>query len=196
MPRNRKSLLLLMIIFLSIAVLALPRRSTADSNFLPLVANGQGTPSIDGTITPTPSATATLPQSTKPSTATTTATSSPTGTSTTTSTGTSTRTPTPTATLVPGGSVITVTVGSNFFSPSVVPIQPGDTVVWQRVSGSHNMAADDNSFRLGQGPNGDVGIGWTTVSRTFTETGTFGYYCQLHGGPGGVDMAGTITVGN
>ena len=30
--------------------------------------------------------------------------------------------------------------------------------------------------------------------RTFTTPGTFRYYCQVHGGPNGVGMSGTVTV--
>jgi plastocyanin len=186
MHRNPKSLLVVLLLSVAILVAALPRRSTADS-FLPLVLSGQG------------AATATLIPPTVPGTITATPTASPTNTATNTPTSpaTSTQTPTPTSTSpAPSGSVITVTVGNNFFAPAAVTINPGDTVVWQRLSGFHNVAADDNSFRLGEPPNGGAGSNWTTVSRTFTDPGTFGYYCEIHGSPGGVDMAGTITVAN
>src|SRR5437868_11577241 len=33
-----------------------------------------------------------------------------------------------------------------------------------------------------------------TVQNTFTETGTFHYYCDVHGGPGGLGMSGTVVV--
>jgi plastocyanin len=87
-------------------------------------------------------------------------------------------------------------VGNNFFSPDPANINVGDTVVWRRTSGFHNMKADDGSFRLGEDPAGNPGSSWITASRTFTEAGTFGYFCEIHGGQGGLGMAGTITVGN
>ena len=31
-------------------------------------------------------------------------------------------------------------------------------------------------------------------SFTFTQSGTFPYYCEYHGDKGGVDMAGTVVV--
>ena len=33
-----------------------------------------------------------------------------------------------------------------------------------------------------------------SVSRTFNTPGVYSYYCDLHGGPGGVGMSGTVTV--
>jgi plastocyanin len=33
-----------------------------------------------------------------------------------------------------------------------------------------------------------------TFTHTFTSPGTFPYHCQVHGGPGGIGMSGTITV--
>jgi plastocyanin len=74
------------------------------------------------------------------------------------------------------------------FVPSIVKIRPGDTVVWKRVAGFHNVYADDGSF--GNQPSDS----WTHFSHTFTMPGTAGYYCQVHGGPGGVGMAGMVIV--
>ena len=66
------------------------------------------------------------------------------------------------------------------FEPTELRIAPGDTVVWRNNGGSHNVAADDQSFRNGA-PDSSA---WT-FSRTFTQAGTVGYYCEPHGGPGG-----------
>ena len=38
-----------------------------------------------------------------------------------------------------------------------------------------------------------VGSAWV-VSRTFNTPGMYRYYCDLHGGPNGVGMSGTVTV--
>jgi plastocyanin len=123
-----------------------------------------------------------------------TSTPSPTGTlPTPTATTTGTAIPaTPTATRTP--MTATVEVRDNFFIPDPITIFVGNTVTWVRVEGFHNVRAEDGSFRLGETPDGDPGSTWTTVSHTFTQPGTFRYYCEAHGGPGGGGMAGTIIV--
>jgi plastocyanin len=96
-----------------------------------------------------------------------------------------------------------VTALSNMsFSPKSLSINAGDTVTFKNGGGSHNVASDPGSvttFRCangcdGAGGNGNVsGADWSaTVS--FPTAGTIRYYCQAHGGPGGVGMSGTITV--
>ncbi|MGQ0799815.1 MAG: cupredoxin domain-containing protein [Pseudomarimonas sp.] len=82
-----------------------------------------------------------------------------------------------------------VSVISFRYEPAELTIQPGDTVVWRNTGGVHNVVADDNSFT-----NGDVSSAAWTYSRTFTTAGQIGYYCAPHGGPGGIGMAGRITV--
>jgi plastocyanin len=84
------------------------------------------------------------------------------------------------------------------FSPSTLTIQAGDTVTWMNFGGSHNVAADDGSFRCSNGcddtgGNGAIsGASWT-FTRTFNTPGTIGFHCQNHGSPG-AGMFGTITV--
>ncbi|MCC9078157.1 plastocyanin/azurin family copper-binding protein [Litorilinea aerophila] len=83
---------------------------------------------------------------------------------------------------------ITVRVGDNFFEPALITVNVGDTVTWVRESGIHSVTADDGSFEQPLGGN------WSTFSHTFTQAGTFRYYCEAHGGPNGVGMAGTVIV--
>ncbi|HEY0661319.1 MAG TPA: FG-GAP-like repeat-containing protein [Lysobacter sp.] len=96
-----------------------------------------------------------------------------------------------------------VTAQSNFtFSPNNLTIDAGDTVTFQNGGGFHNVTSDPGSvttFRCangcdGAGGNGNLsGASWSaTVS--FPTAGTIGYFCEAHGSPGGVGMAGTITV--
>jgi len=82
-----------------------------------------------------------------------------------------------------------VSVISFRYEPAELTIQPGDTVVWRNTGGVHNVVADDNSFT-----NGAVSSAAWTYSRTFTTAGQVGYYCAPHGAPGGIGMAGRITV--
>ncbi len=86
---------------------------------------------------------------------------------------------------------VTVSNTNNTYAPAVVFIQPGDTVTWTFAGGPmpHNVQADDGSF---QSP--VLSTPWT-FSWVFPTAGVFGYYCVLHGGPGGVGMAGEVIVG-
>ncbi|MEW5764626.1 MAG: PKD domain-containing protein [Acidobacteriota bacterium] len=89
---------------------------------------------------------------------------------------------------------VSVTVGNFFFSPSVVSLNPGDQVRWTWAGGSHSTTS-------GTCPGGicsrdgiwDSGVKTSgTFSRTFTEPGSFPYYCTLHGDSmtGRVDVSG------
>ena len=202
MNTHPKTVLALVALLLSVAIIVTPVLTTrlmADTNYLPLVANGAGhgtnTPTLVTTQPGTPTAsatvvtaTATIPTGTGTVTPTATI---PTATATITDTATNTPVPTATPTELPGPTTITVTVGNNFYSPSSAQIKPGDTVVWVRSAGFHNVLADDNGFRLGE-PNGDPSDTWTSVSRTFTQTGTIPYHCEVHG----LSMSGTVVVGS
>ena len=78
---------------------------------------------------------------------------------------------------------------SDYFSPSQLTIQEGDTVRWMgRVDlefDGHNVVAEDHSFKSGPLAN------LRTYSFTFTQAGVYPYRCNLHHGE---TMAATITV--
>jgi plastocyanin len=76
------------------------------------------------------------------------------------------------------------------FSPKTVTVNTGEMVTWNNGGGIHNVHFDDNSFVMP--PTAQSGA-WS-VSRTFNTPGTFRYYCDLHGGPNGVGMSGTVWV--
>ncbi len=98
-----------------------------------------------------------------------------------------------------GAAADTITVEvhhSSFMVASPVPgegsphatINLGDTVRWVWMAGFHSVTSDDNIF--------DSGIHETpfTYEYTFNDPGLFPYYCAVHGGSGGIGMAGTVTV--
>jgi plastocyanin len=70
------------------------------------------------------------------------------------------------------------------FQPPSVSVTVGDTVTWtNQDSEGHTASLDDGSKStelLGQGESGSI---------TFTEAGTFGYFCRPHPG-----MRGTVVV--
>jgi len=65
---------------------------------------------------------------------------------------------------------------SNFaFSPAVITIKAGQTVVWTNEDTvAHNVVADDNSWKSPDISNG------ATFSHTFTAAGTYSYHCSIH----------------
>lgn len=79
----------------------------------------------------------------------------------------------------------TVSVGDNFYSPRSVTINIGDTITWtNNGSADHSATADNGSFDTGVfGPGG-------SRSHTFTQAGTFDYFCTVHGQA----QSGTVTV--
>ncbi len=85
----------------------------------------------------------------------------------------------------------TVTAKSdNTFMPDPVTVTVGEKVTWNNGGGTHNVHFDDNSFVQ---PMMVDSTAWS-VSRTFTTTGSFRYYCEAHGAQGGLGMSGTVTV--
>jgi plastocyanin/glucose/arabinose dehydrogenase len=84
-----------------------------------------------------------------------------------------------------------VSVQDNFFSPDEITINVGDTIEWVSTGTTfaHNVVADDGSFDSGVPTSSAF-----TFSVTFDEPGTYQYYCELHGAPGGIGMSGVIIV--
>lgn len=70
---------------------------------------------------------------------------------------------------------VRVTVHNFEISPAVVNIQPGDTVIWTNIGGTHNVASEDGTtFR------NDPTIAPWTFSHTFNTPGSFPYHCEVH----------------
>lgn len=84
---------------------------------------------------------------------------------------------------------ITITDNSSAFSPSAITVDPGESVcwTWSETSLPHNIRADDGSYTSGPPENRG------TFQRTFSEPGTYGYHCQVHGSPT-AGMRGTVIV--
>ncbi len=82
--------------------------------------------------------------------------------------------------------------GGNRFDPTQVTIQAGQTVKWTWPSGSiqHNVKPDAVEPTI----SGPLVNGPHEYSFTFTTAGTYDFYCNNHGGPGGAGMSGTVIV--
>jgi plastocyanin len=84
-----------------------------------------------------------------------------------------------------------VSASGTSFSPANITITQGDTVIWTRGSGEHNVRFTNGpAFAM---PPGGASDTWTTISRLFDTSfapGTYSYLCDEHA----PDMAGSITV--
>ncbi len=82
------------------------------------------------------------------------------------------------------------TTGGNTFSPASVTVDVGDTVTWTNNGGlNHTVTASTNNWAK----NNSIGFSGQSTAYTFESPGTYGYYCQTHGGPGS-GMSGTVVV--
>ncbi|MGH7166733.1 MAG: plastocyanin/azurin family copper-binding protein [Nitrospiraceae bacterium] len=85
--------------------------------------------------------------------------------------------------------MIIVVMDEFVFTPKQVTVRKGTAVVWINQEGeTHTVTADDRKFNSGDLPAGGI------FAFTVTEAGTIPYYCDYHGGRGGVDMAGALIV--
>lgn len=92
--------------------------------------------------------------------------------------------------LQPAAQAGTTTVSAkNFeFAPKSVTVPVGTTVDWVVQGGHHAISTDDKSFEGPEMATGDH------FKHTYDKPGTFAYYCRIHGGAGGQDMAGVVVV--
>jgi plastocyanin len=87
-----------------------------------------------------------------------------------------------------------VAAQGDVFRPANLTVNQGDSVVFRNADPTvspHNVKFDDGSFEQ---PSESQPGPWRTAPKQFPNQGTFRYYCEAHGGPGGVGMAGAITV--
>src|SRR3954467_441032 len=91
---------------------------------------------------------------------------------------------------------VTVHVADFAFTPKAVTIQPGDTVHWVWDEGLHSTTSVTGSAETWDS---DVHTPSFSFDHTFTQLGTFSYFCSVHGFDNGNGtaggMSGTITVG-
>lgn len=111
------------------------------------------------------------------------------------------------------GKTHTVEMYNNYFDPVGLHVKPGDTVKWVIKEGTHTATsytpdnADVDTGRIPEGAqsfnSGNLSEKGATYTYTFTETGTYDYYCVPHkqlgmvgrivcGEPGGPGTEGSI----
>ena len=87
----------------------------------------------------------------------------------------------------------TVAIGSYRFTPASVTIDQGDSVMWRWAGPDtlHDVLSDPGlSDSFASAPDGNPGPPpFNVFGHTFTQPGTFGYYCSIH-----PSMRGTVVV--
>jgi len=96
-----------------------------------------------------------------------------------------------------GIAAITIVTVTNFqFSPSNPTVVVGDTIRFDFVTGFHNAVSTGNTLPAGAAaintglPSGTARI----FDYPVTADGAYSYYCEVHGGSGGVGMAANFTA--
>jgi plastocyanin len=83
-----------------------------------------------------------------------------------------------------GGQTFDVTISDFAFTPKSVTVHVGDTVVWTNDQiGVPHTVTSGNPGDADAGAVFDSGTlaSGATFTHTFTETGTFTYFCEIHG---------------
>lgn len=86
----------------------------------------------------------------------------------------------------PPPSGVVVTTPNLTFEPATVTVAPGTTVTWSITETTHNVTFTGAAPPDGSIPDTPPG---TSVSRTFTDAGTYDYECTIHPG-----MTGSVVV--
>jgi len=94
--------------------------------------------------------------------------------------------PTQTATASVDDKTVTVQMAEHFYSPALVKVKVGTTVVWWNVGTQvHDVNAVDNSFHSNNMDPGD------RFTYAFFKPGVYKYFCIPHAGDG---MTGEVDV--
>jgi plastocyanin len=108
--------------------------------------------------------------------------------------------PSPTPTPGPTPETHDVSMIDNEFVPADITINVGDTVRWTN-NGQRNHTATSAEEPVGSIFNSDSQFPLPTGMQpgdvfefTFNQEGDFPYFCEFHGTPAGIGMAGTVTV--
>ena len=97
-----------------------------------------------------------------------------------------------------------VDIGDNFYKPHVITVRAGQTITWiDNGKNPHSVTAntgqkdsfDSSPLCSASNTSGCMKKG-DTFKHKFTQTGTFTYYCRIHGKPNDTKcpMCGTIKV--
>lgn len=83
-----------------------------------------------------------------------------------------------------------IATSENEFFPKRLTVPPDTTVNFENRGLAHNVRFEDGGFEEPADPQPTPWRVW----RHFDNPGVYRYYCEMHGGPGGQGMSGTIVV--
>jgi plastocyanin len=83
----------------------------------------------------------------------------------------------------------------DLFQPTPVRVLPGESVTWVNDQGTHNVKFEDGQFEAPADPAPPESWPATPPRRSFPQAGTYRFYCEMHGAPGGFGMSGVVLVG-
>jgi plastocyanin len=83
-----------------------------------------------------------------------------------------------------------IATSENEFFPKRLTVPPDTTVNFENRGLAHNVRFEDGAFEEPADPQPTPWRVW----RHFDQPGVYRYYCEMHGGPGGQGMSGTIVV--
>jgi len=86
-----------------------------------------------------------------------------------------------------------VTVGSDYFDPAGLSVDPGTTVRFELESGSHSVTAYEDRIPEAAAPFDSGVFSEGAFEHTFEAPGTYDYYCTPHRAGG---MVGRIVIGD
>jgi len=86
------------------------------------------------------------------------------------------------------GQSVTISVKDFAFNSKELTVSPGTTVIWQNNDSVRHTVTSDTGLFDGNLPGG------ADFQFTFSQPGTYPYYCKPHGGPGEKGMSGVIVV--
>src|SRR4051794_9519219 len=89
-----------------------------------------------------------------------------------------------------GPSPLGIATSGNEVLSSKLTVPPDTTVYWENRGTFHNVRFEDGAFEEPADPEATPWRVW----RHFDVPGTYRYYCEMHGGPGGQGMSGVVVV--
>jgi plastocyanin len=78
------------------------------------------------------------------------------------------------------GDEVLVEARDNVYVPQFIEVKKGTTITWENTGRNRHNVLPDDAGDFADIPVEELEPGMT-ASRTFDETGEFGYYCSLHG---------------
>lgn len=85
----------------------------------------------------------------------------------------------------------TVAVGNTYYDPIGLYVDPGTTVRFEVVAGTHTVTAYEDRIPAGASPFDSETLSGGTFEHTFEEPGTYDYFCRPHA----ATQVGRIVVG-